>query len=116
MPGLALIALIQAAGTIVVSPAGPVRSIEEAVRIAPEGGRILIRAGTYDVGPIVLDRRVSLEGEGHPVLRGRGDHTLLRVTADSVTIRGLVLERVASSYVEDRAALRFEGVRGCVAE
>ena len=116
MPGLALIALIQAAGTIVVSPAGPVRSIEEAVRIAPEGGRILIRAGTYEVGPIVLARRVSLEGEGHPVLRGRGDHTLLRVTADSVTIRGLVLERVASSYVEDRAALRFEGVRGCVAE
>jgi nitrous oxidase accessory protein len=116
MPGLALLTLLQLGATIVVSPAGPVRSIEEAVRLAPSGGHIVIRAGTYDVGPIVLDRRVSIEGEGHPVLRGRGDHTILRVTADSVTIRGLVLERVASSYVEDRAALRFEGVRGCVAE
>jgi nitrous oxidase accessory protein len=111
-----LLTLIQVGATIVVSPLGPVRSIEEAVRLAPAGGRIVVRAGTYDVGPIVINRRVTVEGEGHPVLRGRGDHTLIRVTADSVTLRGLVLERVASSYVEDRAALRFEGVRGCMVE
>ena len=115
MPVLSLFALLQAGATIVVSPGGPLRSVEEAVRLAPAGGRIVVRAGTYDIGPIVLDRPVSLEGEGHPVLRGRGDHTLLRVTADSVTVRGLVLDHVASSYVEDRAALalrRSARVRG----
>lgn len=116
MPAGLLLVLLQAGGPIVVSPSGPLRSVEAAVKLAPVGGRVLIRAGTYDVGPIVLDRRITLEGEGRPVLRGRGDHTLIRVTADSVTIRGLVLTRVASSYVEDRAALRFEGVRGCRAE
>jgi len=116
MPVFPLLTLLQAGAPVVVSPGGPVGSIEEAVRLAPARGRVLIRAGTYDIGPIVLDRPVSLEGEGHPVLRGRGDHTLLRVTADSVTIRGLVLERVRSSYVEDRAALRVEGARGCLVE
>lgn len=116
MSVIPLLALLQTGATIVVSPDGPVRSVAEAVRLAPLGGRVVIRAGTYDIGPIVLDRPVSLEGEGHPVLRGRGDYTLLLVTADSVTVRGLVLAHVASSYVEDRAALRFTGVRGCVAE
>ena len=111
-----LVALAQQPVTLVVSPAGPLRSVEEAVRTAPAGSRIVIRAGTYDVGPLVLDRRVSLAGEGRPILRGRGDHTLIRVTGDSVEVRGLVLERVGSSFVEDRAALKVEGARGCVVE
>jgi nitrous oxidase accessory protein len=110
-----LLALAQGI-TLVVSPGGPLRSVDEAVRTAPAGSKVLIRAGTYDVGPLVLDRRIVLAGEGRPVLRGRGDHTIIRVTADSVEVRGVRLERVASSYVEDRAALKVEGSRGCVVE
>ena len=102
--------------TMVVSPGGSLRSVEEAVQKAPVGSTVLVRAGTYDVGPLVLDRRITLAGEGAPVLRGRGDHTIIRITADSVEVRGLVLERVASSYVEDRAALKVENARGCVIE
>ena len=116
MSVLASLALAQAAVTLVVSPAGPLKSVEEAVRVAPAGARIVVRAGTYEVGPLILDRRINLSGEGRPVLRGRGDHTLIRVTGDSVEIRGLVLERVASSFVEDRAALKVEGARRCVIE
>ena len=113
---LLVFALAQAGVTMVVSPAGPLRSIEDAVAQAPAGSRVLVRAGTYDVGPLVLDRRIVLSGEGQPVLRGRGDHTIIRITADSVELRGLVLERVASSFVDDRAAIKVEGARGCVVE
>ena len=112
---LLVLALAQGV-TLVVSPAGPLRSVAEAVREAPAGSTVLIRAGTYDVGPLVLDRRITLAGEGQPVLRGRGDHTIIRITADSVVVRGLVLERVASSFVEDRAALKVDNARGCVVE
>lgn len=101
---------------LVVSPQGPVRSVAEAVRRAQPGDRIVVRPGVYEEGPIVIDRRLELVGEGRPVIRGRGDHTLVTVTADGVVLRGLVLERVDPSQVEDRAALKFDGVRGCVAE
>lgn len=101
---------------VVVSPAGPVTSVAEAVRLAPVGGRILVRAGVYEEGPIVIDKRLALVGEGRPEIRGRGDHVILLVTADSVTLSGLVVSNVQPSHVEDRAAVRFEGVRGCVAE
>jgi nitrous oxidase accessory protein len=112
---LLVLALAQGV-TLVVSPAGPLRSVEEAVQKAPAGTTVLIRAGTYDVGPLVLDRRITLAGEGRPTLRGRGDHTIIRITADSVEVRGLALERVASSFVEDRAALKVENARSCVLE
>jgi nitrous oxidase accessory protein len=112
---LLVLALAQGV-TLVVSPAGPLRSVEEAVQKAPVGSTVLIRAGTYDVGPLVLDRRITLAGEGQPTLRGRGDHTIIRITADSVEVRGLVLERVASSFVEDRAALKVDNAQACVLE
>ena len=66
---LLVLALAQGV-TLVVSPAGPLRSVEEAVQKAPVGSTVLIRAGTYDVGPLVLDRRITLAGEGQPTLRG----------------------------------------------
>lgn len=101
---------------IVVSPSGPVRSVGEAVRLAAPGDRIVVRAGRYEEGPIVIDKRLTLEGEGRPEIQGRGDHMLIHVIADSVVLRGLILSHVEPSHVEDRAVLKFEGVRGCVAE
>lgn len=101
---------------IVVSPSGPVRSVAEAVRLAAPGDRIVVRAGTYEEGPIVIDKRLDLVGEGRPLIRGRGGYMLVHVTADSVRLSGLVLSHVEPSNLEDRAVLKFEGVRGCVAE
>lgn len=112
-----LVAAAPAAGQeIEVAPDGPVRSLAEAVRLAPAGGRVVVRAGRYLEGPVVIDRKLEIVGEGRPVIRGRGDHTILLVTADSVTIRGLVLEHVEPSYTEDRAAVRFERVNHCLLE
>jgi nitrous oxidase accessory protein len=116
LAALVLVAAPAHGQTIVVSPDGPVRSLAEAVRLAPAGGRIVVRAGTYQEGPVVVDRRVEITGEGRPVIRGRGDHTIILVTADSVVIRGLVLEHVAPSYTEDRAAIRFNHVDHCLLE
>lgn len=104
------------AGEITVSPAGPVRSLGEAVRLAAPGERIRVEAGIYPEGPIVIDKRLEIVGEGRPVIHGRGDYTIILVTADSVVIRGLVIEHVEPSYVEDRAGIRFDHVRGCVLE
>jgi nitrous oxidase accessory protein len=105
-----------AAGEIVVSPAGRVRSLAEAVRLASPGERILVRSGTYEEGPIRVDKRLEIVGEGRPIIRGRGDYTIILVTADSVVIRGLVIAHVEPSYVEDRAVIKFDHVRGCVLE
>jgi nitrous oxidase accessory protein len=106
-------AAVQAGATVLdVRPGGP--GIAATLAVAPDGARIVIHAGTYAEGGLIIERPVELVGEGWPVLDGGGDRTIITVRADSVRISGLVLRNVATSYVEDRAAIRFEDARDCV--
>ena len=106
-------ALAQTRAEVVVSPAGPVRSIAAALRMVQSGGRIVIDSGTYREPELIVSRPVELVGRGQPVLDGQGRHAILTVVADDVTVRGLRLTRVGSSFVEDRAALRVRDARRC---
>ncbi len=100
---------------VVVDPGGPVTTLTQALRLAPRHGRILVRAGTYREPRLLVDRPVTIEGEGWPVFVG-GDHEVFTVTADSVTIRELAISRIVATGAEDRAAIRLSGVRHCRVE
>jgi nitrous oxidase accessory protein len=104
------------AALIVVSPNGPVRSLGDAVRHAAAGSRIVVRAGTYREQPIVIDRPLTIVGEGRPLIEAAAPATLIRVIADDVRLEGLVLTKIEPSHVEDRAGVRFEHVTRCAAE
>jgi nitrous oxidase accessory protein len=103
-------------GTIVVSADGPVRSLGDAIRRAAPGSRIVVRPGTYREQPIVIDRPLTIVGEGRPIIEATAPATLIRVVADDVSLEGLVLTNVQSSHVEDRAGLKFERVHRCRVE
>lgn len=111
---LSLATTTAAAQDVIVSDNGPVRSLTEAVRRVPPGGRIIVKRGVYREPTIVVDKRVTIVGEGNPVLDGQGEREIMTVTADSVTVRGLVFRDVGSSYREDRAAIRVQEASGCV--
>jgi len=103
------------ARTILVAPGTPVATLGAALARALDGDTILIRRGTYHESHLAVNRRVTILGEGLPVLDGDGEPILL-VSADSVTIRGLALQHVATSYTDDRAAIRLSRVTGCRVE
>jgi nitrous oxidase accessory protein len=108
-----MLSLIAAIGvTIVVQPAGPVRTLTQALALARPGDRIEVRTGRYREPRIVVAVRVEVVGTGAPVFEG-GAHTTLEITSDSVVIRGLQFEGVIPSATEDRAAILLRGVRGC---
>lgn len=98
---------------ITVAPGTAVPAVALALAEARDGDTILVRRGTYRESRLVVSHRVVLMGEGRPVLDGGGEPVLL-VRADSVTIRGFVIENVGPSSTEDRAAIRLDGVTGCV--
>ena len=107
--------LAAVSGTIVVQPAGPVRSLTEALALAHSGDRIVVRAGTYREPLIVVGVQVEIAGEGEPVFEG-GAHSTLEVRADGVVLRGLVFAHVTPTSTEDRAAILLNGVRNCRVE
>ena len=100
--------------TIFVSSTGPVRSIAAAIQQASNNALIRIAPGVYREPMIVADKPVEIVGEGWPVLDGDGTHQIMAVTADDVTVRGLIFRNVGASDVEDRAALRITKAHGCV--
>jgi len=107
-----LAALLATAGVLIVSPAGPYRTITEALERAGPGDRIVVRGGTYREPLLRITKRIELIGEGGPILIG-GAHGVLEILADSVVVRGLIIEGIEPSQVEDRAGIRIRGAAAC---
>jgi nitrous oxidase accessory protein len=98
---------------LVVRTGGPIPTLTEALRLARPGDTIVVEGGLYREPRIVIAVPVTILGEGGPVFDGDGTHEILTVQADRVTIRGLTVRNVGSSYTEDRAGIRLDGVSGC---
>lgn len=101
---------------IVVSPAGPLRSIGAAVARAPHGAHIRVMPGVYREPTVVVDRPVAIEGVGAAVLDGEGQRQIMTITADSVSVRHLTFRDVGTSHREDRAAIRVVEASHCAIE
>jgi nitrous oxidase accessory protein len=106
-------AAAEGAAEVIVSPSGPVRTIGAALRLVRPGGRVVVTAGTYREQELVVDRPVAIVGRDLPVIEGDGAHTILTISADDVTVRGVRLTGVATSFVADPAALRVQNARRC---
>jgi nitrous oxidase accessory protein len=98
---------------IIVDPRGAVTTIGAALAAAKPGARIVVKPGRYREATLRIAVPLTIDGSGGAVLDGEGKRGLIVVTADDVTVRGLVLRNTGTSQVEDRAALRVEGGRNC---
>ena len=114
---LLLLALLLPAASaqeaLTVDPAGPLRTLTEALERAAPGARVTVRAGVYREPTLLVTKPVEIVGEPGAVLDGEGARAIMKVTADSVSVRGLTFRHTGNSFVEDRAALRVEEASGC---
>lgn len=106
---------LAASDTVVVSPAGPVKSVSQGLSLVKSGGTLLIKAGTYAEQAVIEVRKpVRIVGEGMPVLDGERSHAIMRISADDVTVTGIVFARVGHADMHDPAALLVEDAGNCV--
>jgi nitrous oxidase accessory protein len=80
-------AALAAGETWVVSPQGPLTSIQEAVNRATEGDTIGVYGGSYD-GPLVVEKQVRLIGHGWPVIDGQGRGSVVELRAAGIHFEG----------------------------
>jgi parallel beta-helix repeat protein len=66
-------------------------SIQDAIEAAPEGGTVVVCAGTYP-GMVTVDRRVTLAGEHGATIDATGDAYGIGVSASYVTVTGLTVK------------------------
>ena len=104
------------AGTLEVCSGCAYTTVAGAIAAAEEGDTVLVGAGVYREGPLVIDKTITVQGEGWPVLDGELEHQILTVAADRVVVRGLVLRDAGRSHVRDVAAIMVEEIGGCMIE
>ncbi len=86
--------------------------ISAAIAAASAGDSIVVPAGTYHEHGLIVDKPISLIGQGNPVIDAQERGEIITITAAGCTISGFTLRNVGTSFVEDRAAIRVKGVEG----
>ena len=105
--GLILSSVFSRAEVIEVCSDCQYSSIKEAIREASPHDTIYIQQGTYFESEIEINKPLALIGVGRPVIDGQFNKGIIAVTADSVTLKGFVIQNVEVSYTKDYAAIHF---------
>ncbi len=83
-----------------------VSSLKEAINLASARDTILVREGTYKEFNIVIDKPLTIKGENFPIIDGEDQGEIIRIVSNGVTIDGLFIINVGTSYTSDHAAIR----------
>ena len=67
-------------------------TLQSAIAGSRPGDVLLLSAGTYP-GPFVIDHSVTLQGVAGSVLDGQGEGTVVTLTGDDITLKGLEITR-----------------------
>lgn len=86
-------------------------TISKGIANAQKGDTLLIEEGTYTEFNLTINKKLTLKGINKPVIDGDFKGEILTVTADSVTLEGLIFKNVGASFTQDNAAIRFRKSR-----
>jgi nitrous oxidase accessory protein len=94
------------AATITVCESCTIKTLKSAIEIAQAGDTILVKKGTYKEFNIIVDKPLTIKGENFPIIDGEDKGEIIRIVSDHVTIDGLFIINVGTSYTSDHAAIR----------
>ena len=92
--------------TIPVGSGLPVTSIRKALTMAREGDTILVNAGVYREGNIIISRPVAIRGNGNPILDGENKYENFTVSGKNILIEGLTFRNSGYSAMNDYASIK----------
>jgi nitrous oxidase accessory protein len=92
--------------TIDICETCAISTLKDAVNQAKDFDTILVEKGTYKEHDIVIDKPLTIIGKNYPVIDGELKGEIITIVADNVTVDGLFIINVGTSYTEDYAAIR----------
>ena len=83
-------------------------SIQDAINVAKAFDTIIVKKGNYKEYDIIVDKPLTIIGEDYPVIDGELKGEIFTITSDNVTLDGLFIINVGTSYTKDFAAVRVK--------
>lgn len=84
----------------------PISTLKQAISQAKDFDTIIIKKGTYKAHDIIVNKPLTIVGEDYPVIDGEMKGEVITIISDHVTVDGLFIINVGTSYTEDYAAIR----------
>ncbi|GAA3564219.1 nitrous oxide reductase family maturation protein NosD [Snuella lapsa] len=103
-----LFAKIAYANTIEVCNNCQITSLKEAITYAKPNDTVLVKKGLYKEHSININKPLIIIGKNYPVIDGEYKGEIITITSDNVTLDGLFIINVGTSYTEDYAAIRIK--------
>lgn len=82
------------------------KSLASAIQQAQAGDRILVKPGVYHEHNLIIDKALTIQGIGMPILDGEGKYEVLSIKASQVTIQGFHIRNSGISSLKDLAGIK----------
>jgi nitrous oxidase accessory protein len=96
--------------------AGNSATIKGAIEMSSHGDVLLVAPGFYEEGNIIIPKKLTLIGFDFPVVDGSDSNEVFTILADSVTLRGFLIQNCGVSYVKEMAGIRIDQHSHCLIE
>lgn len=84
-----------------------IKTIREGIALAQAGDTLLVSAGTYREGNLILEKSLTLIGEDFPVLDGENKYEILTIHAQYATVQGFRFIDTGIASINDLAAIKI---------
>lgn len=102
------------ARTLRVGATKQFRTVKQALQQAAEGDTVMVYAGVYKEGQIIINKKLVLLGINFPVLDGERKHEIITINANGVVVEGFLFRNSGRSSYNDIAALRIAESRNVI--
>ena len=101
-----LVSLLLLLPSVVMADAYP--SLQSLIDNAEEGGTLLLEPGTY-AGPVVIDRSLTLDGQGKVTIDAGGKGSVIVIETDGAIVRNLHLTNSGDSHNDIDSGVQVRG-------
>ncbi len=95
------------AKTIVVGSTQSIKTLKKAIEIAKDKDTILLQAGIYKEGSLLLTKQITIIGQKNPVLDGENKYEILLISGKYITVKGITFRNAGYSAMNDFAAIKL---------
>ncbi|MGN6394464.1 MAG: nitrous oxide reductase family maturation protein NosD [Mucilaginibacter sp.] len=97
--------------TIIVSPHTRVQTLKQAIDLAKNGDTIIVQPGLYTSINTIVNKELTILGEGKPVLDAHHREEVVTITSNNVKFDGFIIQNSRTGSMRDFAGVRLSKVQ-----
>lgn len=101
------------AAVLVIGSTGASQSLSAAIARAHEFDTIRITSGEYIESNVLIDKAVTIQGDGWPRIAAGTTGSILIIKKPGVTVSGILFSNTPVSFVKENAAILLDAVKNC---